>query len=97
MVGIGHAELGQRGTVIDPIVGAQAAQIPPPRVDLDWIDGRTPPRGRASRVLLDLGKHRALGDRRTGLDGQPGDDAVLVRRDRVLHFHGLQHHHQITG
>jgi hypothetical protein len=42
MVWIGHAELGQRGTVVDTIVGAKAAQIPPPRVDLDWLYGPSP-------------------------------------------------------
>ena len=40
MVGIGCAELGQRGTVVDAIVGAQAAQIPLAGVDLDWIHVR---------------------------------------------------------
>jgi hypothetical protein len=42
MVWICHAELGQRGTVVDTIVGAKAAQIPPPRVDLDWLYGPSP-------------------------------------------------------
>jgi hypothetical protein len=38
VVGIGHAELGQGGTVVDAFVGPQAAQIPLPGIDLDWID-----------------------------------------------------------
>lgn len=41
MVGVGHAEIGQRGTVVDAAVGPQRPQIPLPGVDLDGIDGKT--------------------------------------------------------
>src|ERR1700722_4909589 len=46
---------------------------------------------------LDLGEDGALGDRRPGLDGEPGDGAVLVGGDRVLHLHSLENHEQIAG
>ena len=36
---VGYAQISQRGTVIDPVIGPQAAQIPLPGVDLDWIHG----------------------------------------------------------
>src|ERR1700722_7989663 len=39
---VGYAEIGQRGTVVDAAVGPQAAQIPPPGVDLDWVQVRLP-------------------------------------------------------
>jgi hypothetical protein len=42
VVSIGATELGQCGTVVDAIVGTQAAQIPLPGVDLDGIDGPAP-------------------------------------------------------
>jgi hypothetical protein len=45
---VGYAEIGQRGTVVDPVIGPQAAQIPPPGVDLDWIHGFDEPGGRAT-------------------------------------------------
>jgi hypothetical protein len=38
VIGVGDAEFGQRGTVVDALVGAQAAQIPLPGVDLDGVD-----------------------------------------------------------
>lgn len=41
VVRIGCTEFGQRGTVVDAIVGTQAAQIPLPGVDLDRVDDRT--------------------------------------------------------
>src|SRR5699024_5707415 len=47
--------------------------------------------------LLDLAEHRSLGDRGTGLHGQVGDHAVLVRRDRGLHLHGLEDGDLVTG
>jgi hypothetical protein len=59
MVGIGHPELGQRGTVVDPIVGAKAAQIPSSRVDLDWIYGPTPSRA-ASPARIVVGRSNAI-------------------------------------
>src|ERR1700734_1920414 len=34
---VDHAEIGQRGTVVDAAVGPQAAQIPLPGVDLDLV------------------------------------------------------------
>src|SRR5277367_782326 len=37
---VGYAEIGQRGTVVDAAVGPQAAQIPLPGVDLDWVQVR---------------------------------------------------------
>src|ERR1700737_4142434 len=49
------------------------------------------------RELFDLGEDGALGDRRPGLDGEPGDGAVLVGGDRVLHLHRLEDHDQIAG
>src|ERR1700722_9456620 len=39
---VGYAEIGQCGTVVDAAVGSQAAQIPPPGVDLDWVQVRLP-------------------------------------------------------
>src|SRR6185312_455315 len=47
-------------------------------------------------ALLDLGEHRALSDGGAGLDRKSGDDTVLVRGDRVLHLHRLEHHHQVA-
>ncbi|CDZ89351.1 Choline dehydrogenase [Rhodococcus ruber] len=46
--------------------------------------------------LLELGEHRALGDGGARLDRQARDDTGLVRVDRVLHLHGLEHHDQVA-
>src|SRR5690606_30944892 len=50
------------------------------------VDGAGGPAGAVSGSL-DLAEDRALGHGGAGVHGQVGDDAVLVRGDRVLHFH----------
>src|SRR5205085_11723984 len=48
-------------------------------------------------AVLDLADDVALGDGAARLRGQPGDGAVLVRGDRVLHLHGLEYDDQVAG
>src|ERR1700712_3504683 len=48
-------------------------------------------------LVLDLADDGALRDGGARLDRQPGDGAVLVGGDRVLHLHGLEHHDEVTG
>src|ERR1700733_2205687 len=50
---VDDAEIGQRGTVVDAAVSPQGAQIPLPRVDLDWVQVRLLPGSlRAARYLI---------------------------------------------
>src|SRR5574340_525921 len=47
-------------------------------------------------LLFEFGEDGALGDGGAGFDGQAGDGAGLVRVDRVLHLHGLEHQDQLA-
>src|SRR5712691_2194492 len=54
------------------------------------------PSTRAILSLSQLADDRAGGDRLADLDGKLADDAVLVRGERLLHLHRLEHDHRLA-
>src|SRR6202046_1678985 len=55
------------------------------------------PGRRATFLALQLADDLARGDRLADLNAQPGHGAVLVRGQRLLHLHRLEHHDRVAG